>query len=125
MVLIDENKSRLDELPDPLVPLNTPLPTSRMADFAVQGVAGVSLFVLSLFIPLESTLNIAYHLAVNHRQVDQAHLQSQNGHECSIEEAVYKDATCKCLSEGHRMLLYLTNIPLQHLGRCSLSRVAS
>ena len=101
MNLIDTNKSQLDDLPDDLlVQLTVPLSTIRLTELTVQGVSGVSLFVLTLFIPIESTLNIAYTLPVNHRLVDQAHLCNANGHEASIAEAIYKDATCKCLIKG-------------------------
>jgi hypothetical protein len=76
-------------------------PTSRVTDLTVQGVSGVSLFVLTLFIPIESTLNVAYTLPVNHRLVDQAHLRDGNGHESSIADAIYKDATCKWSTTDH------------------------
>jgi hypothetical protein len=103
MSLIDTNKDHFDELPiSPLVELKAPIPTTRLADLSVQSVSGVSLFVLTLFIPIESTLNIAYTLPVNHRLVDQAHLRDANGHDTSIAEAIYKDATCK----------YFTKCPL-------------
>jgi hypothetical protein len=95
MTLIDGNKSRLDDLESPLVPLTNPMPCTPTAQFKVQAVPGVSLFVLSLFIPLEPTLNVAYTLPVNHRFVDQTHLCKKNGHEFSIAEGIYKNATCK------------------------------
>jgi hypothetical protein len=100
MNLIDGNKTRLDSLPNPLVTLDVPLATTRLTELNVQSVSGVSLFVLTLFIPMESTLNIAYTLPVNHRTVDQAHLRESNGHESSIAVAIYKDATGKYMTKS-------------------------
>ena len=103
MRLIDANKDRFDDLPiSPLVELAAAIPTTRLADLSVQSVSGVSLFVLTLFIPIESSLNIAYTLPVNHRLVDQAHLRDANGHDASIAEAIYKDTTCKYFTKGPR-----------------------
>lgn len=78
--------------------LATPMANTPSAQFKVQAVVGVPLFILTLFIPLDPSLNIAYTLPVNHRYVDQAHLIDRNEHQLSIEEGIHKDATCKCYS---------------------------
>ena len=105
MTLIDANKSLLDELQaNPLQSLQTALSSTRLANLTVQSVSGVSLFILTLFIPIESTLNIAYTLPVNHTLVDQAHLLADEGQDTCIAEAIYLDATGKCSARSPRPL---------------------
>ncbi len=114
MTLIDVNQSRLGEIENPLGPLPFALPTQRLAQLTLQPVTGVSLFVLSLFIPFENSFNVAYSLPMNHRMVDQGHLLDKTKFKFSIAEGVYEDATCKCLwlqdvpSLGSTWMLLLT-----------------
>jgi hypothetical protein len=103
MLLIDANKMFLDDLQaNPLETLPNALSNTRLANLTLQSVSGVSLFILSLFIPMESTLNIAYSLPVNHRLADQAHLLADQGQDTSIAEAIYLDATGKCSAKSTR-----------------------
>jgi hypothetical protein len=96
--LIDVNCNRLSELEDPLeLWPNAPI-TQRVAKgLSLTPVSGVSLFILTLFIPIERTTNVAYTLPLNHRLVDQAHLRDATENGVSIQEGIYADATGKFL----------------------------
>lgn len=98
MTLIDTNKLRLSELQDPLELWTSPPTTQKVTNrISLNPVSGVSLFILTLFIPIERSLNIAYTLPLNHRLVDQAHLLDSTENGVSIQAGLYADATGKIL----------------------------
>jgi Fe2+ transport system protein B len=85
----------LTDLANPLEARTEPFSKTKVDQLTLQPVTGVSLFVMTLFIPFETTLNVAYTIPMNHRLVDQAHLLDKTEFGTSIAEGVYLDATCK------------------------------
>jgi Fe2+ transport system protein B len=61
MKLIDKNQTLLIDLADPLEPRTEPFSQTQLDQMTLQPVTGVSLFVVTLFIPFKKNLNVAYH----------------------------------------------------------------
>jgi hypothetical protein len=70
-----------------------PFPTQTVQQLCIQHVSGVSLFIMTLFIPIDPTLNVAYTLPFNHRVVDQNNLTDKGTFETSIADGVHLDAS--------------------------------
>jgi hypothetical protein len=58
-----------------------------------QRLSDVSLFVLSLFIPIDPDFSVAYTIPSNHRVVDQAHITNRGTWTSTIRDGAYDDAS--------------------------------
>jgi hypothetical protein len=97
--LIDNTVSRFTPIGDgALVTAQDPFATQTVQQLCIQHVSGVSLFIMTLFIPIDPALNIAYTLPFNHRVVDQNNLLNKGSFRASIADGVYLDASGKTIT---------------------------